>query len=391
MQIPDYFKFFNRTRIISGRKALENIPYELKSMDSVKPIVITEMSSVKEGLVKTLIKAYGDSDLVIGAVFDGVTVYPSTKSVLDAAQLYRARGCDSIIAIGGESSAFVAKALNLLVSHKTDDLLQFESLPDTMNLAPFIMIPSSNSTGLETSTRAVVDGRIYESDELMPDIAVIDPRMLKKRVKSETVIPALRALALSIEACSEEWGNPMNDSFAFASIQMICENLKAVSKRTGSAKVRLGLVNGIAVSGIVWSNAPEGIVTALSDELAMRTGNSRDLCSAILLPHALEYKLNKTKKGVRGEILLPVAGIDRYCAAAESERGAFGVAAVKELVISMNKYIPVTLKELNIPRYILENAAEAVEDSYVKLYGSGAAMKILEAAYNGFGVSGGKR
>jgi alcohol dehydrogenase len=95
---------------------------------------------------------------------------------------------------------------------------------------------------------------------------------------------------------------------------MICENLKAVSKGRDSAKVRLGLANGIAVSGIVWSNAPEGIVSALAEELAMRTGNSRDLCAAILLPYALEYKLNVTKKGVRGEILLPVAGIDSYCA-----------------------------------------------------------------------------
>jgi alcohol dehydrogenase len=56
MQIPDYFKFFNRTRIVSGRKALENIPYELQSMDAVKPLIVTDRKSVDEGFVKTLVK-----------------------------------------------------------------------------------------------------------------------------------------------------------------------------------------------------------------------------------------------------------------------------------------------------------------------------------------------
>ncbi len=73
MQIPDYFKFYNKTRIISGKKALENIPYELKSMDAVKPLIVTDKKSVRKGLVKLLVSAYGDSGLVIGAAFDGVS------------------------------------------------------------------------------------------------------------------------------------------------------------------------------------------------------------------------------------------------------------------------------------------------------------------------------
>lgn len=391
MQIPDYFKFFNKTRIMSGKKALENIPYELQSMNAVKPLIVTDKRSVDEGLAKTLISAYGDSGLVIGAVFDGVTGYASTATVLAAAELFRARGCDSIIAIGGENCAFTAKALNLLVSYKTDDLLQFESLPDSMHLCPFIVIPTSDSSGRETSIRSVIDGRIYESDELMPDVAVIDPRMLKKRGKAEIILPALRAMAEAVEASTENAANPINDSFAFSSIQLICENIDEAVNSGGSGKARLALANGIAISGIVWSNAPEGIGSALAEELAVRTGNSRELCAAILLPHTLNYKLRNTKKGVRGELLLPVAGIDRYCAADETERGRLGAEAIAGIVKGMKKYIPLTLKELNIPYYILEGAAEAVEDGFAKQYGTGSALKILDSAYYGEGLSGGNK
>jgi len=385
MQIPDYFKFFNKTRIISGKKALENIPYELKSMDAVKPLVVIDSRSVKDGAVKSLIKAYGDSGLVIGAVFDGITDYPSAEIVKDAAVLFRARGCDSIIAIGSESSAFTAKGINLLVSNISDDLLKIDSLPDIMNLRPFIFIPVSDSTGREASSEAVIDGRIYNSQELMPDIALIDSRMLKKRGKSEVIITALKAMAEAIEACTQEEANPINDSFAFASIKLISENLSGAIKGICPCKARLGLVNGIVISGIVSSNAPEGLCSALSGELAKLTGGSRGIYSSILLPYILDYKLENTKSGVRGELLLPLAGIDRYCAAPERDRSRMGVDYLIEMIAGMNKYIPVSLNELKIPHYILENAAQALEARFARQYGKGAVLKILEAAYEGPG------
>lgn len=391
MRIPEYYKFFNKTRIISGNRALENIPYELQSMDSVKPLVITDRKTVKDGVVKTLIGAYGDSGCVIGGVYDGVTEYASVTTVLDAAGLYRDRGCDSIIAIGGENAASVAKGVNLLVSHRTDDLMQFESLPDTMNLRPLIVIITSDSGGRETSTSGVIAGRVFDSDELMPDIAVIDPRMLKKRGSAETIVNSLGAMAEAIEACTEEVANPMNDSFAFAAIQLIHENLSKTMNGRCSRKERLGLANGIAISGIVSSNAPEGLCTALAGELARSTGNSRALLAAVILPYVLEYKLKHAKGGVRGELLLPLAGIDGYCASAENDRGRLGVEAVVDTVRSFGRDIPVSLGELKIPRYLIERAAEAAEERFAPQYGKGGCKKILEAAMNGGVVRGGKK
>jgi len=389
MKVPDYFKFFNKTRIVSGSKALENIPYELQSMDAVKPLVITDRATVNDGVIKTLISAYGDSGCVIGGVFDGVTTYASTKTAIDAAELYRARGCDSIIAAGGEAVASVARGLNLLVSYKTDDLLQFDTLPDTINLRPFIVIPTSDSTGLETSSMCEIDGRKYKSGELMPDIVIIDPRMLKKREKSQTVITALSAMARSIEACSESDANPLNDSFAFAAIQLISENISPAVKNIRSSKNRLALANGIAMSGIVFSNAPEGGCSELAVEVAKATGHSRLLCSTILLPCMLDYKLNNMKEGVRGELLLPLGGIDSYCATPESERGEMAVQSLKKLYAGMRRYIPLDFKSLIIPEYILDNAVSAVEAGFAKRYGKDACGRILESAYAGDLSTGG--
>jgi hypothetical protein len=55
--------------------------------------------------------------------------------------------------------------------------------------------------------------------------------------------------------------------------------------------------------------------------------------------------------------------------------------AVRELVMIMNKYIPVTLKEsLIFPATFSKTRRMRLKDSYTRLYGSGGAMKILEAA-----------
>lgn len=391
MQIPDYYKFFNKTRIISGKKALENIPYELQSMDAVKPLVITDKAAVKDGVIKTLVKAYGDSGCVIGGVYDGANGYASAKIVLEAAELFRARGCDSIIAVGGESPASIARGVNLLVSHKTDDLLKFETIPDTMHLRPFIVIPTSDSTGRESSSQAVIDGRVYKSDELMPDIAVIDPRMLKKRDKGYTILTALGAMAEAIDACTADAANPMNDSFAFAAIQLIAGNAGEAVKGICSCKGRLSLANGIAISGIVSSNSPEGICSAVGGELSKVTGLDRALCTTMLLPYVLDYKLKNTKSGVRGELLLPLAGIEGYCAVPEKERGALGVEAVKKLYTDFGNYIPFNLKSLNIPEYTLNQVVSSVGNRFDKQYGKGACGRILEASYAGDLKIGGGR
>jgi len=385
MQIPDYFKFYNKTRIISGKKALENIPFELKNMDSVKPIVITDKNCAESGLVKILQKAFGDSNLTIGAIFDDVT-YPSIKKVKDAAFLFRERGCDSIIALGGENVASVAKAVNIIVSSKKDDIEFLKELKD-LHLKPLFFVATSNISGLESSSKALIDNRAFEYQELMPDIAFIDPRMLKKnKDKKGLFANAIKAMVIAIEACSEDSANPMNDSFAFSSIQLIFENLTKAAKTFSCSKSRLGLAGGIAISGIVYSNANTGLCSALSEELSKITGFSSNIIFSILLPHVLEYKLKNTKSGIRDEILLPLAGLEKYSMTADKSEE--GVSLIKNLIY--NSPLPKSLKELNIPLYKIEDVADSLDKQFAKQYGKDAYKNILFSAYEGKELEGGK-
>lgn len=383
MHIPDYFEFYNKSKISSGKKALENIPFDLRSMNAEKPLVLTDALSVKLGYVSELKKAFHDSGMIIGAVYDRVTGYPSTSTVKEVAVLYRDRGCDSIIALGGSSPAAIAKGLNIIVSNKSTGLISFDDMKNSAPLRPFIFVPSLYADSTETSYEAIIDSRIFRSYDLMPDIVVIDGRILKKGDAEKMLHSGLMAMAQSIEACTFSDSNPVNDSFAYASISSIYQTIEAVTRRCSKSADRLAFVNGVAISGIVYSNAPEGLARAIGFEAEKITGHPAGLIAGIVLPFLLDYKMRNIKEGVRPELLLPLAGIDRYCGVNEKERAAEGVELLFAMSQNLKKVLPRNLQELKIPEYTIRKIASAAEVRTGKGYPAGAAMKILEFAYRG--------
>lgn len=390
MHIPDYFEFYNKTKISSGSAALENIPFELESMNAVKPLVITDKKSAKNGVVKAFVKSFYNSGVTIGAIYDEVPGYASSVLLQNLSKLFRDRGCDSIIAIGGDAAASAAKGLNILVSNKSDNLLMFEDMTKSARLKPFIFIPTSEARGTETSNEAVIDSHIYRSDDLFPDLVLIDRRMLKWTGKKNTAASAMLALAQSIEACTFTESNPVNDSFAYASIALVYENMAGALKCHCNKKEKAGFMNGVAVSGIVYSNAPEGLARAIGFEMEKLTGYPAGLCAGLVLPYTLDYKFRFEKSGVRGELLLPLAGIDNYCEVHESERAEKSVELLYLMLDNLEGVIPGRIKDLNIPMYMIKKIAEAAEARGGSKYGKGAALQILEHAYEGVPFKGGK-
>ncbi|HPS58524.1 MAG TPA: iron-containing alcohol dehydrogenase [Spirochaetota bacterium] len=383
MHIPEYFEFFNKSKISSGKKALENIPFDLRSMNATKPLVVTDALSVKQGFVKVLKTSFNDSGMVIGAVYDGVNSYPSTSEVRELASLYRDRGCDSIIALGGSAPASVAKGLNILVSNKSNNLMEYADMSKSAELRPFILVPTSDASGTEASNEAMLDARIYRSHDLMPDIIVIDPRMMGKNDVHQTVNAGLLGIVQAIESCNISVSNVINDSFAFASISLIGEKINSTAACKCKKKERAALINGVTISGIVYSNAPEGLARAIGFEAEKMTGNPAGICAGIVLAYLLDYKLSSIKSGVRGELFLPLAGIDKYCSIPEEDRPEAGVDALFKLLDNLDRQIPRNLKEMNIPEYMINKIAAAAEERTGTLFPKGTALKVLQNAYHG--------
>ena len=109
----------------------------------------------------------------------------SIEVVNQVAALFRGKGCDSLIALGGGSVIDTAKGVGMVLAQAGSDLLDAagcEVLPRGAHV-PFVAIPTTAGTGSEATLVAVVAdpaNRVkmeFLSYHLLPDAAVLDPRM----------------------------------------------------------------------------------------------------------------------------------------------------------------------------------------------------------------------
>jgi len=377
------YTFFCQPKIVSGSCALENTPAELAGNDAYKPLVITSKAAAGERLHKHLVKAFYDSGCPIGGIFDEVRHYASVDLARQAALLAAERGCDAIIALGGGPVADVARAANILASRRTDDLFGcFTGNGLDRRLLPFILIPAGCLNGTESGRTLAIDHRELSSDFLFPDVVVLDKRITKPRSRSELAESAAMAVDNAAGAFLDPEYSPMNEAFAHAALQLIAANFQTAYKRPGSKKAHPALANAAVMAGIAAANARPGIVRRLSETLEKRTRVGRGVFTALLGPAALAWS-EEQNGAPREELLLAVAGMDAYAAAAPQERAAKGLERLNALFMEIQKGIPVSLAGLRIPAYRLEQACQEAANGKAAWFGAEDARAVLEHAQKG--------
>jgi alcohol dehydrogenase len=383
MHIPEYYEFFNQLKIVSGKRALENIPAELGSYDSYKPLVIANRCTTESGLHKKFIKAFAESGMTLGGIYDEVRDYAGTSLAMEAALIYRERGCDSIIALGEGPVADVAKALNVLVSENVGTLQPYlEGAPLTKHMKPLIYVYVSSSSGLEATDILTIDNRLIRSDRLFPDVIIIDPRLAPGCCSPCAAESAVIALDHALGAGAGSEPSPMLDAYIHSALRFLAENMKKGIRSPGDKEASMKLANASAMAAIAFANTKPGIVHLLAVELERLTGTSAGRFMRVLLPYRMAYMLSKKMK-IRDELFLAIAGFDTYSATPEGDRTRKGIESVLELLTTTKKALPQTMKELNVPRYQLKNAAEAASAASGTYFSAADCLSLLEHAWEG--------
>jgi alcohol dehydrogenase len=361
MHQKDCYSFFNQSKYIAGARALEHLPIELHGYDAFRPLVIANRDVTAAGLKKTFIRAFYDSDITLGGFYDNVVGPAPIGAMKDLTTLYRDRGCDSIIAVGYGPAMVTARGLNMMISLNTDDIIALAGR-DTIArpLKPFFTVPTAGSWGYDMANRTFIENREFRSDYLYPDVVCLDPRMTVVKDRQRAVESAMVALTHAMESSDTTSGNPMNDAYSLAAIQFIHENLPVILKRPGNRKAGLALAYAGALAAVAFSNAPAGTAHLLGEALWRLTGTAPGLCMGILLPHAVDFMIDK-KILMRKELLLAQAGMDVDAATPDTGKIDKSAELLKKLIASAEKHIPRGLAGLRIPGYIMEQAARMAE------------------------------
>jgi alcohol dehydrogenase len=392
--LPSYYEFINPVKIVSGNKAVDNIPYELDQLGVKRPMVVTDQGVVMAGLLKVVENAIADSELTIGAVYDTTPPDSSLEVVKEIAGMYRSNQCDSFIAIGGGSSMDTAKGVNIAITENSDDLSRFAGAEMLKNrLQPFMAIPTTAGTGSEVTAVAVISDTEnsvkmpFTSHYLLPDVAILDPRMTLTLPPKLTAATAMDAMTHAIESYINLQKNPMSDAYATAAIKIIQENVVNAVKNGKDADTRLAIANAATMAGIAFSNSMVGLVHSLGHATGGICHVPHGIAMSIFLPFGMEYNLEKAR-GVIGELLLPLGGSELYASTPKSRRAETSIQIIRRLQTDLFSLcgLPMTLKDAGVPRNKLEQIAQAVMDDGALTFNPEAvnqadALRILKLAY----------
>lgn len=384
-----YYEFFCPVKVIAGHAALEHIPFELATLGSKRPLIITDKGVRANNLLAPIEAAFESTNAVIGYIFDDVPPDSSIATVRNAAKAYRDNHCDAIIAVGGGSVIDTSKATNILVTEGGDDLLKFSgahNLPKP--LKPFFVIPTTSGTGSEVTMVAVVADveknvkMAFASYYLMPHAAILDPRMTQTLPPHLTAMTAMDALTHAVEAYTCLAANPISDAYATAAIKKVSNSLFTVLDKPTDEFGRLELAQASTMAGIAFSNSMVGLVHSLGHALGAVAHLPHGLCMNLFLPYVLEY--NKEVNGDKiAELLLPLAGSDIYAqtpAHLRADKSIATILTMRDRLYALTK-LPRTLRETGkVTEAQLDEVAEkALNDGSIIYNPKEANFKDLRA------------
>jgi alcohol dehydrogenase len=369
--LPSYYEFFNPVKIASGKKALDNLPYELNQLNARRPLIITDKGVVEAGLVRIVTSAFADSGITLGGIYDDVPPDSSSETVKAIAKVYFQNQCDCLIAVGGGSAIDTAKGVNILVSEDSDDLLKFAG-HDVLRrpLKPLIVIPTTAGTGSEVTYVAVIADlsrnikMSFTSAHLYPRLAVLDPRMSVTVPPKITAATGMDALTHAMEAVTCLQKNPVSDAFAMAAIDLIRDNLIKVVKNGKDEEGRLAMANAACLAGAAFSNSMVGLVHSLGHATGAVAHVPHGQAMSIFLPYAFEYNLEKTEPDV-ARLLLPFGGAEEYTRTPATQRARRTIELIKAFRETLFELcaLPRTLKEAGVLKEQMETIArKAIDD-----------------------------
>lgn len=332
----DYYEFFCPVKVMAGVAALDHLAFELTQLNASRPLLLSDTGVKSAGLLAMIDTSFASANL---SAYEYTEVPPDSSftTVKAVADAYRDNHCDAIIAVGGGSVIDTAKAVNMLVSETADDLRQFAGAHKlTRPLKPLIIIPTTAGTGSEVTSVAVITDDTTQtkvsflSHYLMPNIALLDPRMTQSLPPQLTAMTAMDALTHAIEAYLGLASNPLSDAYATAAIRLISNNLLAVLDDPQNPTTRLALAQASTMAGIAFSNSMVGLVHSLGHATGAVAHIPHGQCMSIFLPHVLEYQKTAIQARI-GELLLPLGGATLYAATAPQYRADKVISTINTL------------------------------------------------------------
>lgn len=287
---------FVAPEIIFGRGSLSQIGESLVRLGVSKAFLVSDNGVIKSGWVD-LAQEYLTAAGLETVIFSSLTTNPKDCEVTEGVAKYLASGCDGIVSVGGGSPTDVAKAIAILASNG-GRLQDYEGVNLIVTpLPPMVIVPSTAGAGSEVSQFTIIVDTERKlkmsiiSRSLVPDIAIVDPELLKTKDALLAAATGVDALTHGIESYVSLAATPLTDIHALKAIQLISRNLRRAVAERSDMEANTNMSMASLTAGLAFSNAILGAAHAMTHQVDGLIDQHHGETNASILPHVMRFNL----------------------------------------------------------------------------------------------------
>ena len=332
-----------------------------------KALIVTDGQLVKLGLLDSLFAALDEQQLPYH-LFDEVFPNPTEALVQQGYAAYREAGCDYLIAFGGGSPIDTAKAVKILTANPAPSTA-YSGVGKVKNAGvPLVAINTTAGTAAEMTSNAVIidagrqvkeviiDPNIIPdiavddaSVMLIPDYAVLDPKVTLSLPPFITATTGMDALTHAIEAFVSVGAHPLTDANALEAIRLISRWLPKAVEDGHNLEAREQMAFGQYLAGMAFNSAGLGLVHALAHQPGATHNLPHGVCNAILLP--IIENFNRPNAIARFARVAQAMGVDTH-GLSEEAASTEAINAIRAL--SKRVGIPQGFSQLGVTKADIE-------------------------------------
>jgi alcohol dehydrogenase class IV len=297
--------------------AVKLLKQECDRVGITRPLVVTDAGVKAAGILQKAL------DMLPGmtvAVFDQTPSNPTEAAVLAAAALYKASGCDGLIAVGGGSAIDCAKGVAIAATHD-EPLTSYATIEGgsakiTDRAAPLIAVPTTSGTGSEVARGAIIivnDHRKlgFHSWHIVPKAAICDPELTLGLPARLTAATGMDAIAHCMETFMSAAFNPPADGIALDGLERGWAHIERATRDGSDREARFNLMSA-SMQGAMAFQKGLGCVHSLSHSLGgVDPRLHHGTLNAMFLPAVVEFNASaeSMQKNKRLERMARVMGL----------------------------------------------------------------------------------
>ncbi|MVT28455.1 iron-containing alcohol dehydrogenase [Acidovorax citrulli] len=270
-------------------------PRECVRAGITRPLVVTDPGVKAAGVLQPALDALAGLPV---AVFDQTPANPTEAAVRAAVEIYRAHGCDGLIAVGGGSAIDCAKGIAIAATHD-GPLTHYATIEGgspriTERVAPLIAVPTTAGTGSEVARGAILivdDHRKlgFHSWHLVPKAAICDPALTLGLPPHLTAATGMDAIAHCMETFMSSAFNPPADGIALDGLARGWAHIERATRDGQDRDARLHMMSA-SMQGAMAFQKGLGCVHSLSHSLGgINPRLHHGTLNAVFLPAVVRF------------------------------------------------------------------------------------------------------